>query len=327
MKIKASSNSIYQNGLKSLFSNQPLVSKLINSQQSNQSPSVSSSQYNRNPDLNGHYHYVNHQLTRSMRNSSNSVDYLTEQQQQQQLPTSSNLSSISNTSSFISTPSIFTQSDELNHHNHNQHQISEVIKCTYTNEINKDELPRPNFVSSVKNLFEKQIHTVNGEANKLTENINITNNANSLKSHHHHHHLHSSSNAVSMSSSSSSLTKSNLLNRLSNGGHIEPTQPPPPPPPLPTSIIESNLNIPVSPSSSSSLSGSSTTSSPSSATSTANSSASSSPPSYLKAENLVDILKQNGTLVYEHSQAEFSANISASIEQHRKRSINTFKHI
>jgi hypothetical protein len=315
MKIKASSSSIYQNGLKSLFSNQPLVSKLINSQQNNQSTSVSSSQYNRNPDLNGHYHYVNHQLTRSMRNSSNSVDYLSEQQQQQQqqLPTSSNLSSISNTSSFISTPSIFTQSDELNHHNPNnvnQHQITEVIKCTYTNEINKDELPRPNFVSSVKNLFEKQIHTVNGEANKLTENINITNNANSLKSHHNLHHLHSSSNAVSMNSSSSSLTKSNLLNRP-NGGHIEPTPPP-------TSILESNLNIPVSPSSSSSLSGSSTTSSPSSATSTANSSASSSPPSYLKAENLVDILKQNGTLVYEHSQAEFSANINATIEQHRK---------
>lgn len=34
----------------------------------------------------------------------------------------------------------------------------EIIKCTYLNEINKDELPKPNFVSSVKNLFEKQIN-------------------------------------------------------------------------------------------------------------------------------------------------------------------------
>lgn len=34
---------------------------------------------------------------------------------------------------------------------------NEIIKCTYLNEINKDELPKPNFVSSVKNLFEKQI--------------------------------------------------------------------------------------------------------------------------------------------------------------------------
>ena len=32
-----------------------------------------------------------------------------------------------------------------------------IIKCTYMNEINKDELPKPNFVSSVKNLFERQI--------------------------------------------------------------------------------------------------------------------------------------------------------------------------
>lgn len=33
-----------------------------------------------------------------------------------------------------------------------------VIKCTYFNEINQDELPRPNFVLSVKNLFEKQMN-------------------------------------------------------------------------------------------------------------------------------------------------------------------------
>lgn len=36
-----------------------------------------------------------------------------------------------------------------------------IIKCTYLNEINKDELPKPNFVSSVKNLFEKQIKNDN----------------------------------------------------------------------------------------------------------------------------------------------------------------------
>lgn len=36
-----------------------------------------------------------------------------------------------------------------------------IIKCTYLNEINQDELPKPNFVSSVKNLFEKQIKNEN----------------------------------------------------------------------------------------------------------------------------------------------------------------------
>ena len=38
---------------------------------------------------------------------------------------------------------------------------SDIIKCTYFNEINKDELPKANFVSSVKNLFEKQISSNN----------------------------------------------------------------------------------------------------------------------------------------------------------------------
>ncbi len=36
-----------------------------------------------------------------------------------------------------------------------------VTKCTYFNEINKDELPKPNFVSSVKSLFERQIAASN----------------------------------------------------------------------------------------------------------------------------------------------------------------------
>ena len=36
---------------------------------------------------------------------------------------------------------------------------NEVVKCTYFNEINKDELPKPNFVSSVKNLFERHINS------------------------------------------------------------------------------------------------------------------------------------------------------------------------
>ena len=36
-------------------------------------------------------------------------------------------------------------------------QTPEVVKCTYISELNKDELPRPNFVSSVKSLFERQI--------------------------------------------------------------------------------------------------------------------------------------------------------------------------
>lgn len=55
-----------------------------------------------------------------------------------------------------------------------------IVKCKYLNEINKDELPRPNFVSSVKNLFEKQI---NDSVNSLNMN-----NSHSL-SHSHQHSL------------------------------------------------------------------------------------------------------------------------------------------
>ena len=39
----------------------------------------------------------------------------------------------------------------------------DIVKCTYLNEINKDELPKPNFVSSVKNLFERQISSSNSQ--------------------------------------------------------------------------------------------------------------------------------------------------------------------
>lgn len=58
---------------------------------------------------------------------------------------------------------------------------TEIIKCTYLNEINKDELPKPNFVSSVKNLFEKQISTNSTDnLNSLNNNIN-TSNLNNLR--------------------------------------------------------------------------------------------------------------------------------------------------
>lgn len=45
----------------------------------------------------------------------------------------------------------YSSMSQLNLNNEN------IIKCTYLNEINKDELPKPNFVSSVKNIFERQI--------------------------------------------------------------------------------------------------------------------------------------------------------------------------
>ena len=244
-----------QGGLiKPLFFNQPLVNKLINSQQQQQQQQ----QQQRNTDLNSHYHYINPQLTRSMRNSSNSVDFLSEQQPTTVATASHhhNLSSISNSASFLSTPSIFSQTDHEQCH-------SDVVKCTYTNEINKDELPRPNFVSSVKTLFEKQIHVVQ-------ESLQSANTA-------------PSSLGAGLVNAKPTAPKPNLLmSRLAATNEH---------------VLESNLNMPVSPSSSSSVS-SPSTSSPSSATS----SASSSPPSFLKVDNLADILKQSGTLVYEHSQ-------------------------
>lgn len=47
----------------------------------------------------------------------------------------------------------------------------EIIKCTYLNEINKDELPKPNFVSSVKNLFEKHISGGTGSSSTAAMSI------------------------------------------------------------------------------------------------------------------------------------------------------------
>ena len=51
---------------------------------------------------------------------------------------------------------LFASSDNLKNTTCN-----DIIKCTYLNEINKDELPKPNFVSSVKNLFEKKTNSTN----------------------------------------------------------------------------------------------------------------------------------------------------------------------
>lgn len=80
--------------------------------------------------------------------------------------TSSSSSSSSSTSSFQTTR---TKED--------------IIKCTYLNEINKDELPKPNFVSSVKNLFEKQINNCSAySSSSSNNNLNVTHLNTSLSS-------------------------------------------------------------------------------------------------------------------------------------------------
>ena len=267
----------FQSGLKPLFYNQPLVSKLLNSQQQLQQ------QQQRNPDLNGHYHYVNnHQITRSMRNSSNSVDHLLIEQTNHQNQNPAPNASISNSSAFISTPSIYAQSSEQ------PNPSDAIIKCTYTNEINKDELPRPNFVSSVKNLFEKQIHVANNAENLNGVVIKTS-----------HHVLPTASSVANPSVLNAKLNQTRnqtaapqVITQLTSGVESSPI------------IIESNLSVPVSPS----------TSSPSSATSSSDSS-DSMPSSYsLKNEAIVDMLKQNGTLVYEHTEVAATASFSLSNE-------------
>ncbi len=36
------------------------------------------------------------------------------------------------------------------------HNTTDIVRCSYTSEINANELPRANFVSSVKNIFENK---------------------------------------------------------------------------------------------------------------------------------------------------------------------------
>jgi hypothetical protein len=212
-------------------------------------------------DQNGHHHYVNSQLSSSTRRSSTSVDHLANHP---------SLPELTGLVSAVSTSALNTNTNE-------------VIKCTYLNEINKDELPRPNFVSSVKNLFEKQIS-------------NLHNVVSIEKSHMSHHH--NGPNAFTSPPS---------------------TEPLPPPPPQPSSISMSKngrLSLPATPQivpnsapMGMPISPSSTTSSPSqlsSATSSPQSSSSCSTKAN-KIENLVEILKQNGTLVYEHNESMSSS--------------------
>jgi hypothetical protein len=74
----------------------------------------------------------------------------------------------------------------------------EVVKCTYLNEINKDELPRPNFVSSVKNLFEKQISSNHSNNNSL---------------HHHHNFNISLNNSSNNNNNNSIISNNNNINK------------------------------------------------------------------------------------------------------------------
>ena len=132
---------------------------------------------------------------------------------------------------------------------------SEVIKCTYLNEINKDELPKPNFVSSVKNLFEKQI------TNQFAFNSMIE----PRQSHANKPRHRQRQSLVETVSSSSSLS----INKTNSPVHF-------------CSSAKSNAGL------SNSIGGSSK------------------PPlkKSISIESLVDRLKQNGTLVYEHSEKE-----------------------
>jgi hypothetical protein len=126
--------------------------------------------------------------------------------------------------------------------------------------INRDELPKPNFVSSVKNLFEKQIGN-----NHSSPSLN-----NSLNSSHSNHNIlnlvnnnESASSLVANANTSSSMVKLSppTANVVSNSGVV--TVKPQ------STIINSNL--------------------------VANG----------QYDTLVDRLRQNGTLVYEHSEGKF----------------------
>ena len=50
----------------------------------------------------------------------------------------------------------YAPSSSSNHPPHTSNGNIQIVKCTYLNEMNESEMPRPNFVSSVKSLFEKR---------------------------------------------------------------------------------------------------------------------------------------------------------------------------
>ncbi|CAF0865829.1 unnamed protein product [Brachionus calyciflorus] len=123
-----------------------------------------------------------------------------------------------------------TMNKNLSHSNLLDDQQS-IVKCTYLNEINKDELPKPNFVSSVKNLFEKQIkndtvnninyHNHHNVNQNLFDNIISKRDKNSMinnhhNHHHHHHQNHNNKHLIVMSTQQAD----NLVERLKQNGTV-----------------------------------------------------------------------------------------------------------
>lgn len=141
----------------------------------------------------------------------------------------------------------------------------EIIKCTYLNEINKDELPKPNFVSSVKNLFEKQIN--GGNSGSAAMSIASQSSMASPNVSQHEGRPVSKQETIIYSSP---VGKAASPNKTSSPATIK-------------SPSQSLLNPPLSVNCSA-------------ATSTA---MQQSPE--LVIENLVDRIKHNGTLVYDHT--------------------------
>lgn len=156
------------------------------------------------------------------------------------LNNNNNKSIITKDNNYINKNKLFASSDDLRHEssvnvhklnkatsnsnsylnentNNNNNNSSEIVKCTYLNEINKDELPKPNFVSSVKNLFEKQISSVHNTNNN---NNNISYFTNS----HNHYHSANFLNLTNYSTSNKTaaiVQKQFSLNNNNNNNQID----------------------------------------------------------------------------------------------------------
>ena len=106
------------------------------------------------------------------------------------------------------------------HDDYNIKVKSEIIKCTYSNEINKDELPRPNFVSSVKNLFEKKQIT-NSVPNTTTDKLKSRQRQSLVETVPLSFHLNSPSRAVKHKTSlKKSVSIESLVDRLKQNGTL-----------------------------------------------------------------------------------------------------------
>lgn len=96
-----------------------------------------------------------------------------------------------------------TRQNEINGFGSNLNFSSEqIVKCTYSNEINKDELPRPNFVSSVKNLFEKHI-TGSPSIIKSSSGTSSFSNSSSSTTLNHSNHLNNINSNIAQSNQNS----------------------------------------------------------------------------------------------------------------------------